>query len=100
MKRPILLFTILLGTISFAQKSSQTPQQNPNESAASNITLRGCVNGGERFTFIESDTGSMFNIVGNTERVAPLTGKFAEVTARELPPARDSAAGPFPQIEI
>lgn len=97
-----LLLTIVLSTIAFAQQNNgDIPQQNPNTSSASHLTLRGCVNGGERYTFIESDTGSMFNIVGNTDTVAPLTGKFAEVTARELPPARNSAtAGPFPQIEI
>jgi len=99
-KQPILLLTLLLSTVTLAQKSSETPQQNPNESSASNITLKGCINGGERYTFIESDTGSMFNIVGNTESIATLTGKFTEVLARELPPARNSATGPFPQIEI
>ncbi len=97
-----LWLTIFLSTIAFAQQNNgDIPQQNPNTSSASHLTLRGCVNGGERYTFIESDTGSMFNIVGNTESVASVAGKFAEVTARELPPARNSAsAGPFPQIEI
>ena len=100
MKILSLSATILMSTFVLAQQNGDIPQQNPNTSSASHITLRGCINGGERFTFIESDTGSMFNIVGNTDSVAPLTGKFAEVIARELPPARNSAAGPFPQIEI
>jgi hypothetical protein len=97
-----LSLTIVLSTMVIAQENNgDIPQQNPNTSSASHLTLRGCVNGGERYTFIESDTGSMFNIVGNTDSIASLTGKFAEVTARELPPARNSAsAGSFPQIEI
>lgn len=101
MLRNCTLLIILVSTMAFAQQNNgDIPQQNPNTSSASHITLRGCVNGGERYTFIESDTGSMFNIVGDTQAVAPLSGKFAEVTARELPPAPKSAAGPFPQIEI
>ncbi|HZQ69067.1 MAG TPA: hypothetical protein VFA68_11165 [Terriglobales bacterium] len=95
-----LPLTLALSTIAFAQQNGTIPQQNPNTSSASSITLRGCINGGERFTFIESDTGSMFNIVGNTNPLAGLTGKLAEVTAREFPPDQKSAAGSFPQLEI
>lgn len=98
--RNFVLVAILLSTAIFAQQQGDIPQQNPNTSSASNITLRGCVNGGERYTFIESDTGSMFNIVGNTDPIADMRGKFAEVTARELPPDRNSAGGAFPQLEI
>ena len=99
-KRLVMPLTLLLSSMAFAQQNGDIPQQNPNTSSASNITLRGCINGGERFTFIESDTGSMFNLVGDTSSFEKLTGKFAEVTARELPPDRKSDAGSFPQLQI
>jgi hypothetical protein len=42
----------------------------------------------------------MFNIVGDTGSISNMTGKLAEVKARELPPDQNSAAGSFPQLEI
>lgn len=81
----------LLSTPAIAQQTtssapSQT-QQNADRSRTAEITIRGCVSGGERYTFMQASTGAMFALTKEqTDRFAPVRGKLIEITANEFAP--------------
>ncbi|PYX83256.1 MAG: hypothetical protein DMG70_11135 [Acidobacteria bacterium] len=82
------------GVLSSHSNSSKT------ETAARDLTLQGCIGGHQRYTFMQAGTGVMFQLRGRDPRFARARGKFAEITARELPPNPNPPSGEFPQLEV
>ena len=97
-----LLFALLLAVAASAQNQPATAAQStPTRNAKSaDITVQGCVSGGERYTLMQVSTGAMFAMTGDTTRFAPYKGKFAEVRASELAPNQHSASGELPQLQV
>jgi hypothetical protein len=61
------------------------------------ITIRGCVSGGKRYTFMQANTGAIFALSG-TNRFAPIRGKLVEITADEFAPQGKS--GELPNLQV
>jgi hypothetical protein len=61
------------------------------------ITIRGCVSGGKRYTFMQASTGAIFALTG-TNRFAPIRGKLVEITANEFAPQGKS--GELPKLQV
>jgi len=97
MTRLTLLFFVL-ATFATAQQqpSPQSPPARPVRSAE--VTIRGCISGGHRFTFMQVGTGAMFSLIGQADRFVPLEGKMVEVTANELAPQTGSSG--LPQLQV
>ena len=83
-----------------AQQNSPS-QEHPDAAKARNaqITIRGCVTGEKRYTFMQASTGAIFDLTGRTDRFAPVRGKLIEVTANEFAPSQDKSNG-FPKLSI
>ncbi len=93
--------------------SSSSPHATPNRNAE--ITIRGCVSGGKRYTFVQASTGAMFALTEETteetskettgkttrqtDRFARVQGKLIEVTANEFPPQGKSNELPKLQVK-
>jgi len=61
------------------------------------ITIRGCVSGGKRYTFMQASTGAIFALTG-TSRFAPIRGKLVEISANEFAPQGKS--GELPNLQV
>ncbi len=61
------------------------------------ITIRGCVSGGKRYTFMQASTGAIFALTG-TSRFAPIRGKLVEIRANEFAPQGKS--GELPNLQV
>lgn len=61
------------------------------------ITIRGCVSGGKRYTLMQASTGAIFALTG-TNRFAPIRGKLVEITANEFAPQGKS--GELPNLQV
>jgi hypothetical protein len=61
------------------------------------ITIRGCVSGAKRYTFMQASTGAIFALTG-TNRFAPIRGKLVEITANEFAPQGKS--GELPKLQV
>jgi hypothetical protein len=99
-----LLLSLLLTVVAVAQNQPSKAtgaQSDPAKNAKSaEITIQGCVNGGQRYTLQQAGTGAMFAMMGDSSRFAPFQGKVAEVHASELPPDQQAASGQLPQLEV
>ena len=82
--------------------SALAAAQQPAASSATNrtaeITVRGCVSGGNRYTFMQSSTRAMFALSGDPSRFAPIQGKLVEITANEFAPKPNS--GELPVLRV
>lgn len=80
--------------------SSSQPQEHgkATPSRTAEITIRGCVSGGRRYTFMQASTGAMFGLIGKTDRFAPIQGKLIEVKANEFAPKINSDELPKLQV--
>src|SRR5215472_6271163 len=84
------------------QNTASSPSQaHPNAVPArtAEITIRGCVSGAKRYTFMQASTGTIFVLTGKTDRFAPVRGKLVEVTANELAPPQNKSNG-LPQLSV
>jgi len=84
------------------QNTSPAPAQNRAASAPSptaEITIRGCISGDKRYTFMQASTGAVFDLAGKTARFAPVRGKLIEVTANELAPPENTNQSPRLQVK-
>ena len=86
----LIAATGLLSTVLVMAQQNTTPAPSRDHSAAptqtAEITIRGCVSGQTRYTFMQSSTGAMFALTGESSRFAPVRGKLVEITADELAP--------------
>jgi hypothetical protein len=79
--------------------SSQASSDHATNSRTAEITIRGCVNGDKRYTFMQANTGAVFALVEEpTDRFAPVRGKFIEITANEFAPQPNS--NELPQLNV
>lgn len=103
-KVPLLAAILVLSFSSWAlaQKSEDsTPSPsnpNPTSTSTAKITIRGCITGGKRYTFMQASTGAVFALNEDTVRFGPVTGKLIEVTANERAPQPKSDE--LPQLQI
>jgi hypothetical protein len=72
------------------EKTSPPAQGHGSTGPAAKITIRGCVSGGKRYTFMQASTGAIFELNGETDRLVSAEGKLVEITANELSPRPDS----------
>jgi hypothetical protein len=72
------------------QTTSSAPSQNQagaDQSRTAEITIRGCISGGKRYSFMQASTGAMFALTKEqADRFAPVRGKLIEITADEFAP--------------
>jgi hypothetical protein len=81
--------------------TSSTPPQDHSKadsSTTAEITLRGCVSGGKRFTFMQASTGAMFELTGKTDRVVSSQGKLVEISATEF--AAGGESDELPKLQV
>jgi len=103
--RRIAKFLMAILILSFsaaiaAQQNSPSPE-HPNAVSARNaqITIRGCVTGGKRYTFMQVSTGALFDLNGSTNRFVHVRGKLIEVTANEFSPSQNTSNG-LPKLSV
>lgn len=100
----------LVATLALCFSAWAMPQQNTGSSLSQDhpnaapirtaeITIRGCVSGAKRYTFMQASTGAMFVLTGKTDRFAAVRGKLVEVTANELAPPQNKSNG-LPGLSI
>jgi hypothetical protein len=82
------------------QNTPLTSQDDSNKGAAgtAQITIRGCVSGEKRYTFMQTGTGTMFALRGNTDRFAPVQGKLVEITATEY--SLGGKSNELPELQV
>jgi hypothetical protein len=78
--------------------SSAHPSETPTRTAE--ITIRGCISGGKRYTFMQASTGEMFALAGKADRFASARGKLIEITANEFAPEAKSDQLPELRVNI
>ncbi len=90
--RFLLALAVLCSTPSIAQQNTTRIASGsvPSPASTAQITIRGCVSGGKRYTFMQAGTGAMFELTGETSRIARVQGKLIEVKATELAPQGES----------
>lgn len=72
-------------------QSSHATTDHVTNSPTAEITIRGCVNGDKRYTFMQANTGAVFALTEEpTDRFAPVRGKLIEITANEFAPQPNS----------
>jgi hypothetical protein len=95
-----LWFSMQAGLSAQAQQQTTSSQSAPSSQAATDqgsnsrtaeVTLRGCVSGDKRYTFMQANTGAVFALTEEpSDRFAPVRGKFIEITASEFAPQPNS----------
>ena len=86
-----------------AQQSSNADasQQRATSLSAKNLTVTGCVSGGQRrFTLSQQGTGAMFELQANREELRPAVGKMVEVTAAEKAPSGNRGVNALPSLKV
>ena len=86
-----LTFLVLALVFSTAAQQATTSAPSPDHSNANStrtaeIKIRGCINGGKRYTFMQASTEAIFELTGDNDRFASARGKLVEITANELAP--------------
>lgn len=89
---------LLLSPFALTQEKSTAAQSQPETSPTAEITIRGCVTGGQRYTFMQASTGAIFSLTGDTGRFAPVTGKLIEITANERAPQPNGSE--LPELQV
>lgn len=79
-------FCLSMWAVNQQQAAASTQQNHSNKasSATAEITIRGCVSGGNRFTFMQTNTRAAFDLIGKTDPLVPVQGKLIEITATEF----------------
>lgn len=89
-----LLALTVFSTAAIAQQaiSSSASQDHPNANGTrtAEIKIRGCISGGKRYTFMQSSTEAIFELIGNSSGFNSARGKLVEISANELAPQGNS----------
>jgi hypothetical protein len=92
----------LVSSVLVLAQQDTTPQTQGRSAAiptrTAEITIRGCVTGRKRYTFMQASTGAMFALTGETSRFVPVRGKLVEITANEFAPRGNS--GELPKLRV
>jgi hypothetical protein len=97
-----LVATLALGLTAgvVAQQDSLSQKQlNVVPSRNAENTIRGCVTGEKRYTFMQASTGAIFDLTGSIDRLAPVRGKLVEITANEFAPPPNKPNG-LPALSV
>lgn len=97
----LLVLAVALSPWTWAQQNttSSSPQQHASAVAPTAvITTRGCISGAKRYTFMQTSTGAMFELSGETDRFVAVRGKLVEITGDELAPQPQS--GELPTLKV
>jgi len=84
-----LLVLALVFSTAAQQATTSVPSPdhpNANSTRTAQIKIRGCINGGKRYTFMQASTEAMFELVGDNNSLNSARGKLVEITANELAP--------------
>jgi hypothetical protein len=109
MGRAMLRFLVATSTLALcvpmwaASPQRPTPSttqghSNADSSPSAEITIRGCVSGGKRFTFMQASTGAAFELTGKTDRFVSAQGKLVEISATEF--AGGGKPDELPKLQI
>jgi hypothetical protein len=90
--------SVLFGLAFAGLITAQQPASSTTRNANAEITVRGCVSGATRYTFMQASTGAVFALTGNTDHLAQVRGKLVEVTANESAPQPKSGGLPVLRI--
>ena len=85
MRHKMLVLALVPGLLWIAP-SAVARQSSASSNRTAEVTVRGCVAGGERYTFMQASTGAMFQLQGQTDLFAPVQGKLVEITGNEFAP--------------
>jgi hypothetical protein len=88
-QRTIQLFALLGISLSPFAVGQQPTTPSPADRTAE-ISVRGCVSGEKRYTFMQASTGAEFELVGETDRFSPVRGKLIEITGTEYAPRENT----------
>lgn len=88
-QRAIQLFALLGISLSPFAVGQQPTTPSPADRTAE-ISVRGCVSGEKRYTFMQASTGAEFELVGETDRFSPVRGKLIEITGTEYAPRENT----------
>lgn len=80
------------------QNKTSGPQHNSSADSAKHLTIQGCISGEKRYTFMQTGTGAMFALTGDTARFVSVQGKLVEVTAAEFPSG--GKANELPELQV
>ena len=93
MARSSVSLSLLVLALVFSAAAQQTTTSAPsadhpnaNSTRTAEIKIRGCVNGGKRYTFMQASTEAMFELLGDNNGFNSARGKLVEITANELAP--------------
>jgi TolA-binding protein len=75
------------------------PQASSPATRTAEISIRGCVSGEKRYTFMQASTGAVFSLTGDSARFASLRGKFSEVRGTEYAPQQPNSSA-LPELRI
>jgi hypothetical protein len=104
MKRMSMYISAVLcfAGLAFAQHDAPAQPQDPTKTASAtptaDVTIRGCISGGQRFTLMQADTGDIYALSGNTSKFASVQGKLIEISATEFSP--QAKTGDLPRLEV
>jgi hypothetical protein len=101
----VLAFCVLTGACVVAQQaenSNRSLSQQPGASvSASNLTVSGCVSGGQsRYTLSQKGTGALFEPQADPEQLTKVRGKLVEVTAIEQAPSDTRGVNALPRLKV
>src|SRR5689334_9580643 len=88
-QRAIQLFALLGILLSPFAVGQQPTTPSPADRTAE-ISVRGCVSGEKRYTFMQASTGAEFELLGETDRFSPVRGKLIEITGTEYAPRENT----------
>src|SRR5437660_962871 len=94
-----LVMTLTVGLSGFVGAQQVQKSHNADSTRNAEITIRGCVTGEKRYTFMQESTGEIFDLSGSNERFADLRGKLIEVTANEFAPPKNQSNG-LPKLSV
>jgi hypothetical protein len=98
----LMLSALSLSARAIAEQNSSSPSQGSpaaGQTPNAEITIHGCVSGGERYTFMQESTRAIFALIGDDDRFAAAQGKLVEITANEFAPQGKSNELPKLQVK-
>ena len=84
----LLVFALVFSTAAQQATPSAPPPDHADASGTrtAQIKIRGCINGAKRYTFMQTSTEAMFELLGDNNGFNSARGKLVEITANELAP--------------
>jgi len=71
-------------------------QSRSSQIPTAEISLRGCITGGKRYSFMQASTGAVYSLSGDSGRFSQLRDKLVEITGNEYAPK----GGELPRLQV